>query len=110
MRVEIAERAGLVEPLQYPREVAHAGRVRHIVWQRPDPSDDWNELCLCVGERELDGLRSRRRLVSQQCGLEVEKGNDECFAIAQRCPLDQARLKAHPGFTEQPGLPLQPVD
>ncbi len=48
--------------------------------------------------------------MSQQCGLEVEKGDDECFAIAQRCPLDEAHLKAHPRFAEHPGLPLQPSD
>ena len=38
--------------------------------------------------------------------FEVEKSDDECFAIVQRCPLDEAHLEPHDTFTEQPGLPL----
>src|SRR5436305_8927 len=38
-------------------------------------------MCLRVRERKLDGLRLGRRLVSQDCGLEVEKSDDKVRAI-----------------------------
>ena len=112
MIVEIAQRrrAGLVEPVLHPREVAHACRMRQIVRQRPDAGEYWNEVCLRVRERELDGLRLGRRLAPQECGIEVEKGGDEFPAIVQRCRPDEPGLKPHVGFTEQPRLTLQPAD
>ena len=90
--LDIAQRrrAGLVEPLLHPREVAHACRMRQIVRQRPDAGEQWNEVCPRVRERELDGLRWGRRLAPQDRGIEVEKGGDEFPAIVQRCPPDDA--------------------
>ena len=87
MILEIAQRrrAGLVEPLLHPREVAHACRMRQIVRHWPDAGEDWNEVRVRVRECELDGLRWRRRLAPQDCGIEVEKGDDEFSAIVQRC-------------------------
>ena len=64
-------------------------------------------MCPRVGERELDGLRLRRRLAPQDRGIEVEKGDDEFAAILQRCPPDDLRLKRHERFTEQPRFALQ---
>src|SRR5919197_2698721 len=52
------------------------------------------------GERELDGLRLRRRLAPQDRGTEVEEGGDELAAIVQRCPPDDLRLQLHERFTE----------
>ena len=67
-------------------------------------------MCLRVRERKLDGLRLGRRLAPQECGIEVEKGDDEFPAIVQRCRPDELSLKLHAGFTEQPRLTLQPAD
>ena len=112
MILDIAQRrrAGLVEPVLHAREVAHACRVRQIVGQRPDAGEYWNEVRVRVRERELDGLRRRRRLAPQECGIEVEKSDDEFFAIVQRGFPDERHLKLHEGFTEQPRLTLQPAD
>ena len=86
MILDIAKRrrAGLVEPLLHAREVAHACRMRQIVGHWPDAGEDWNEVNVRVRECELDGLRWRRRLSPQECRIEVEKSDDECFAIVQR--------------------------
>jgi hypothetical protein len=50
------------------------------------------------------------RLSPQDCGIEVEKGDDELPTIVQRCRPDEIVLKPHAGFTEQPRLTLQPAD
>ena len=63
--------------------------MRQIVRQRPDAGEQWNEVRLRVGERELDGLRWRRRLAPQDRGIEVEKGGDEFPAIVQRGRPDE---------------------
>ena len=81
-----------------------------IVRQWPDAGEYWNQVCPRVGERKLDGLRLRRRLAPQECGIEVEKGDDEFPAIVQRGLPDELSLKLHAGFTEQPRLTLQPAD
>src|SRR5262245_57446386 len=83
--LEIAEcrRAGLVEPPLDVREVSHRGRMRQIVRYGPDARDQWKEVRLVVGERELDGLRWQRRLAPQNCGIEIEQGGDDGFAIVQ---------------------------
>ena len=110
--LEIAQRrrAGFVEPLLHSREVSHGRRVWQIVRHRPDAGEQWYQVCLRIRACEPDGRRRWPRLASQECGLEIEKSDDECFAIAQRGPLDEPDLKVHSGFTEQPRLALQPAD
>jgi len=39
-----------------------------------------------------------RRLVPQDCGLEVEKSDDEFPAIVQRCDANEVSLKPHKSF------------
>ena len=68
------------------------------------------QVCVRVSDRELDGLRWRRRLAPQYRGIEVEKGGDEFSAIVQRCALDEPGLKPHARVTKQPRLTLQPAD
>ena len=84
--------------------------MRQIVRHRPDAGEQRNEVRVRVRERELDGLRRRRRLAPQDCGIEVEKGGDEFPAIVQRRRLDELILKRHEGVTEQPRLTLQLAD
>ena len=81
--------------------------MRQIVGQRPDAGEHWNEGCPRVGERELDGLRRRRRLAAQDRGIQVEQDGDEFPAVVQRGRPDEVRLKLHEGVTEQPRLTLE---
>jgi hypothetical protein len=81
--------------------------MRQIVRQRPDAGDERNDVCICIGERELDRLRRRRRLAPQDRRIHVQKSGDELSETLQRGPLDESRLKLHERLAEQPGLTLQ---
>jgi hypothetical protein len=81
--------------------------MRQIVGQRPDSGEYWNEVRRRVRERELDGLRLRRRLAPQDCGSEVEKDADEFPAVLLKtCGFDEFGLKRHVGVAQQPRLTL----
>src|SRR5262249_45172981 len=106
--IEIAQQggAGFGEPAPHPREVAHSCRVRQIVRQRPDAGEEWKEVGPRVGGCELDGLWWGRRPGPQECGVEVEKGDDDLPTIVQRGPSDDRRLKTYAVIAEQPRLIL----
>ena len=53
----------------------------------------------------LQSLHSHR-LVPQDCGLEVEKSDDEFPAIVQRCDANEVSLKPHKSVAKQPRLAL----
>ena len=57
--------------------------------------ENMNEVCVPVSDRELDGLRLRRRLVPQYRGIEVEKSGNEFPAAIERCDIYEPRLKVN---------------
>src|SRR5262249_54867123 len=97
-------RTRVVEPVLHPREVADACSMRQVVRHWPDAGEYRKDVCVRVGERELDRLRWRRRLATQDRGMEIKKGGDELPKTVQRCPPDDLCLKLHEGITKQPWL------
>jgi hypothetical protein len=66
----------------------------------------WEFHLVLIGECVLDGLRWRRRLLPQECGIEAEKGDDEREAVVViRGNFDQLHLKADRGFAVGDGSP-----
>src|SRR5262249_52785598 len=80
--LDIAERrrARVVEPLLHPREGTLSRRMWKIGGYWPDACENWDEVCVCVRERELDRLRWRRWLMSQDLRIQIEQRCDKFLA------------------------------
>src|SRR5262245_38878972 len=81
--------------------------MRQVIGHWPDASEQWKEVQLRVRECDLNNFRVGRRLAPQECGIEVEKRDDEGFTIVQRCVLDEPLLKRHEILAKQPRLALE---
>src|ERR1700752_118860 len=81
--------------------------MRQIVRHWPNAFEDGNDVCVRVGKRELDRLRSGWRLTPENRGIQIEQGGNKLSATVQRCTFDHLRLKLLEVLTEQPRFPLQ---
>src|SRR5262245_42900296 len=81
--------------------------MRQIIGHWPDAGEQRKEVQLRVCECDLNNFRVGRRLAPQEWRIEVEKRDDECFTIVQRCVLDEPLLKRHESLAKQPRLTLE---